>query len=103
MSILFTKSRLRSIQWEVMIPIFLPSYLTGTGYDGRHGLDRGLFNIEGEERDVFDIAKSDPSRFVYSHRIAEFQLDQDTGTGLIESTFGYAEDWQYVPSLQCQY
>lgn len=80
-------------------PISPPAYLAGAGYDDRHGLDRGPFHVEGEEWDVFDVVASDPSRFIYSHRIAEFQLDQEVGRGLIESSFGHPEDWQYEPSL----
>jgi hypothetical protein len=80
-------------------PISPPSYLAGAGYDDRHGLDKGSMHVEGEEWDVFDIVRSDPSRFIYSHRIAEVQLDQDFGVALVESSFGYPEDWRYEPTL----
>jgi hypothetical protein len=80
-------------------PISSPAYLAGAGYDDRHGLDRGPLHVEGEEWDVFEVVKSDPSRFLYLHYVADFQLDQALGTGLIESSFGYPEDWRYEPTL----
>jgi hypothetical protein len=80
-------------------PISPPVYLAGAGYDDRHGLDRGPFHVEGEEWDVFQVANSEPSRFIYSQHVAEFQFDQDAGIGNIESSFGLPEDWQYKPTL----
>ncbi len=83
----------------IATPLSPPADLAGAGYDDRHGLDRGLFHIEGEEWNVNQVTSSDPWRFLYTHRVLTFQLDQAVGKGLLESSFGHPEDWQYTPTF----
>ena len=85
-------------------PISPPIYMSGGGYDDRHGLDRGHFNIEGErwgdisqpvsiESPLFD------KHFQMNQRDATFRLDGESGVGLIESSFSRGKSWQYKPNL----
>ena len=84
-------------------PISPESYMSGCGYDDRHGLDRGPFHVEGERwEDVSQPVAIKSPLFATHHqqnqRDAEFQLDGESGIGLIESSFSRAETWQYKPS-----
>jgi len=84
-------------------PISPESYMSGCGYDDRHGLDRGPFHVEGEKwEDVSQPVAIESPLFATHHqqnqRDAEFQLDGESGVGLIESSFSRIETWQYKPS-----
>jgi hypothetical protein len=73
-------------------------YFSGGGYDGRHGLDRGPYLIEGER---WDVSKQDDvaSVFPYYSRIAEFELDGERGIGHVEAFFSQEKNWVYKPTL----
>jgi hypothetical protein len=83
-------------------PISHVAYMSGGGYDGRHGVDRGPFHVEGERWDVSGpLDVKSPLFGAYTqpnHREAEFQLDGELGVGLLESGFSPVETWQYKPS-----
>jgi hypothetical protein len=86
-------------------PISPESYMSGCGYDDRHGLDMGPFHVEGERwDDVSQPVAIDSPLFATHHqqnqRDAEFQLDGESGVGLIEASFSREETWQYKPSWQ---
>ncbi len=83
-------------------PISPESYMSGCGYDDRHGLDRGPFHVEGERwEDVSQPVAIKSPLFATHHqqnqRDAELQLDGESGVGLIESSFSRVETWQYKP------
>ena len=84
-------------------PISHIAYMSGGGYDGRHGLDRGPLHIEGERWDVSQPLDTKSPQFdTYhqpNHREAEFQLDGEPGVGLLETAYCPDEKWQYIPSL----
>ena len=85
-------------------PISAPIYMSGGGYDDRHGSDKGTFHIEGERWDDVSQPVSIESplfdrHFQMNQRDARFQLDGESGVGLIESSFSRASTWHYQPSL----
>ena len=84
-------------------PISPAIYMGGGGYDDRHGLDKGPFHVEGERWDDVSQPIGIKSPLFSTHhqqnqRDAEFQLDGESGIGLIESSFSNVETWQYKPS-----
>lgn len=85
-------------------PISHLLYMSGGGYDGRHGLDRGPFHVEGERWDVSQPLDTRSPLFgnyyIPNHREAEFQLDGELGVGLLETAFSSAETWQYKPTCE---
>ena len=74
-----------------------PCFFSGGGYDGRHGLDRGPLNIEGERWDVSRDADA-AAVFPYYSRIVRFDLDGRPGIGHIEAFFNQDKDWVYKPT-----
>ena len=83
-------------------PISPESYMSGCGYDGRHGLDKGPFHVEGERWDDVSQPVGIKSPLFSTHhqqnqRDTEFQLDGELGMGLVESSFSNVETWQYKP------
>jgi len=79
-------------------PISPAIYLNGGGYN-RQGEDRGLFNIEGEQWDVSQPPGIDSPRFGFHEYIAEFQLDGETGVGILEASYSPDEKHKYEPTL----
>ena len=83
-------------------PISHLAYMSGGGYDGRHGLDRGPLHIEGERWDVSQpLDVKSPlfgNYYLPNHREAEFRLDGESGVGLLETAFSSVETWQYKPN-----
>lgn len=73
-------------------------FFTGGGYDGRHGLDRGPFHLEGERWDVAKDAGA-ASIFPYYSRIVEIELDGEPGIGHVEAYFSQAKDWVYTSDM----
>jgi hypothetical protein len=84
-------------------PISHVAYMFGGGYDGRHGLDRGPFHVEGERWDVSQPLDTPSPLFgTYwqpNHREAQFQLDGERGVGLLETMYSPDATWQYKPSF----
>lgn len=79
-------------------PISPGCYMNGGGYDDRHGVDRGPFHVEGERWDVSQPVGIESPLFGMYQRDAQFQLDGESGVGLIEASFSRVETWQYRPS-----
>ena len=79
-------------------PISPGCYMNGGGYDDRHGLDMGPFHVEGERWDVSQPVGIESPLFGMHQRDAQFQLDGESGVGLIEASFSRVETWQYKPS-----
>ena len=78
-------------------PISPAIYLNGGGYN-RHGEDRGPLSIEGEQWDVSQPAGLGSPRFGFHEYIAEFQLDGETGVGILEASFSPVKEQQYEPT-----
>jgi len=79
-------------------PISPAIYLNGGGYV-HQGDDRGPFNIEGEQWDVSQPPGIDSPRFGFHEYIAEFQLDGETGVGILEASYSPDEKHKYEPTL----
>lgn len=74
------------------------NYLNGGGYD-RPGEDRGPLSIEGEKWDVSTFADENSPRYGLHQQIAEFQLDGETGVGILETSFSPDPERKYVATL----
>lgn len=79
-------------------PISPAVYLNAGGYD-RLGEDRGPLSIEGEQMDVSKPVDIDSPLFGITEPIGEFQLDGNSGVGVMEYSFNPKQDYQYKPSL----
>jgi len=79
-------------------PISPAIYFNGGGY-ALQGEDKGPLSIEGEQWDVSQPAEIDSPRFGFHEYIAEFQLDGETGTGILEASFSPVKEHEYQPTL----
>lgn len=79
-------------------PISPAIYFNGGGYN-HQGEDRGPLSIEGEQWDVSQPAGIDSPLFGFHEYIAEFQMDGETGVGILEASFSPVKEHEYEPNL----
>lgn len=73
---------------------------TGAGYE-HQGQDRGLLHVEGERWDVSELADVGSLYFGstgMSEFIADFRLDGETGTGILETSYCPDKKIEYKPT-----
>jgi hypothetical protein len=77
-------------------------HLRGGGYDGKSlGMDREPYHIEGEQWDVSQPADLGSECFGIagiSQFIADFQLDGEERTGILEASYCPDRERQYIPN-----
>jgi len=73
-------------------------YFNGGGYD-RPGEDRGNLSVEYDVWDVSALPDEGSPRFGLHQQIAEFELDGETGVGILEASFNPDPGREYEPTL----
>ncbi len=73
-------------------------YFNGGGYD-RPGEDRGPLSVEYDAWDVSWLPDESSHRFGLHQQIAEFEMDGETGAGILEASFSPDPAWTYAPTL----